>query len=226
MNIDLIKYWDKKASESPGFKQSDYWNNSSFNRIKTMIDEYNLDGFEHLLDAGCGSGIITNIIAHKGKKVTVLDHSKKMINLAKENIKHEDVDFVTSTIEQMPFDDNTFDVAISIGVLQLLDPPDLFAKELLRVVRPGGKIILFTTNKYFPIRMIYELFPNKINQSSYSLRTLKRLFKEAAFESVQVVPISPFDKPKWLRAFFEWLFSFHILAPSFAIELRIKDTND
>lgn len=93
------------------------------------------------LDFGCGVGRLTQVLAEHVDVAVGVDLAESMIRLARENNTVGDrVRFVRSVDERLPFDDDSFDSAVSLMVLQHL-PPRIALRailELLRVVRPGG----------------------------------------------------------------------------------------
>lgn len=101
-----------------------------------------------VLDLGSGSGIDVFLAANKvGKsgKVIGLDMTEEMIETAKNNAKdgeYENVEFKLGEIEDLPIKNDSIDVIISNCVINLT-PNKLFAyEEALRVLKPGGKILI------------------------------------------------------------------------------------
>jgi SAM-dependent methyltransferase len=81
--------------------------------------------------------------------------------------------------QKIPFDDNTFDGAISIAVLEHVDNPFICAKEIMRVVRPGGKILLDV-----PFLQAEHGYPSHyFNATRFGAR---KLFEEAYLESQSI----------------------------------------
>jgi len=103
---------------------------------------------EMLLDLGCGAGMDLFLAGFKlgenGKAVGV-DFSEEMIKRGNEiaqKYNRSNVEFVLSSIEKMPFAENTFDVVISNCVLNLV-PNKLDAfKEIFRVLKPSGRFVV------------------------------------------------------------------------------------
>lgn len=117
-----------------------------------VIDyDLKLQGTERVLDCGCGNGLYMIEIAKRlttGLCTGVDQLDKNTIHLMK-NIQREGVfercHFVESHLETLPFEDESFDVVISGLTLQryahLVDRVNLI-NEMIRVCRPGGKIVL------------------------------------------------------------------------------------
>jgi ubiquinone/menaquinone biosynthesis C-methylase UbiE len=96
-----------------------------------------------VLDAGCGAGEVCaelrGIVGSDGRVVGV-DASATMIDTAR--IRITDVEFDVADVCALPFDDATFDAVRSERVLQHVDDPRLAVREMARVVRPGGRVLL------------------------------------------------------------------------------------
>jgi SAM-dependent methyltransferase len=98
---------------------------------------------EHLLEIGCGGGLLLREALAAGARATGLDHSESMVELAREVAPEADV--VLATAESLPFADDAFDaVAMSI-VFFFLDDPVLALRECRRVLRSGGRLAIYTT---------------------------------------------------------------------------------
>ena len=96
-----------------------------------------------ILDVGCGSGMVTRDIAHLTKgKVIGIDGSKEMINVAKKILKnYKNVELKVGNAEDIPFDDNFFDIVTCNLVLMWAEKPQKVVNEMVRVCKPGGKVL-------------------------------------------------------------------------------------
>ncbi len=95
------------------------------------------------LEVGCGRGSLSSYFADNGVKCTLLDTSTSILNTAEEVFKANghDAEYVEANALDMPFDDNSFDVVASIGLLEHFEdiaPPIL---EQIRVLKPGGTFL-------------------------------------------------------------------------------------
>lgn len=99
---------------------------------------------DHVLDLGSGAGndcFVARAIVGETGKVTGLDMTEPMIAKARENcskLKFSNVDFVIGDIEEMPFENNIFDVVISNCVLNLVPDKSKAFSEIKRVLKSGG----------------------------------------------------------------------------------------
>ena len=95
---------------------------------------------ETLLDAGCSYGYATRYYAQKANNTVGIDINEEHIKVAKE--KFPDIEFKKSALENIPFDDNTFDTVICTDVLEHTNDKVKSISELLRVLKKDGVLIL------------------------------------------------------------------------------------
>ena len=100
---------------------------------------------ERILDLGCGTGNAALLVARAGAAVVGVDPAPRLLGVARERAAAEGADITFAAGEGAAVDapDASFDAAISVfGVI--FAEPQPAADELLRVVRPGGRIVLTT----------------------------------------------------------------------------------
>ena len=101
---------------------------------------------EILLDVGCGAGfdlIVASRMVGKHGKVCGIDLTPKMAEKAKINLKQygvQNCDVQVAGAESIPYPENTFDVVISNGVLNLSPLKEKSFREIYRVLRPKGRL--------------------------------------------------------------------------------------
>jgi SAM-dependent methyltransferase len=97
-----------------------------------------------VLDLACGTGNAALCAARGGASAIGLDAAPRLIDVARERAASEgtDASFVVGDVQALPFDDASFDVALSIfGVIFAADAAAAF-DEMIRVLRPGGRALL------------------------------------------------------------------------------------
>jgi arsenite methyltransferase len=103
---------------------------------------------EDVLDVGCGAGMDSLVAAQMvgpAGSVTGVDMTPEMVAKAHGSIAEMglgNVRIVEGSAEHLPFDDASFDVVISNGVIDLIPDKDAVFSEIVRVLRPGGRIQL------------------------------------------------------------------------------------
>jgi SAM-dependent methyltransferase len=97
-----------------------------------------------LLDVGCGSGQLALMAAQDGLDVTGVDIAGNLVEGARARAQTEGLRarFEEADAEALPFEDASFDVVVSLIGAMFAPRPDLVAKELLRVCKPGGTIAM------------------------------------------------------------------------------------
>ena len=113
----------------------------------------NLQGL-NVLDAGCGAGRHSDIALQlKPKNLVCVDMSHAIdlcrINLLDAGRSIESVHFVQADISKLPFRSNSFDIVYCMGVIQHTPNPLSTLLELVRVLKPSGKIVVDTYKKSF-----------------------------------------------------------------------------
>lgn len=98
-----------------------------------------------LADVGCGTGSLTLELARLAKKVIAVDLSQEMLRRAKILAKERglsNVEFRRDDAEDLPLASRSVDAAFCVMVLHFLANPDRAVRELCRVTRPGGSVVL------------------------------------------------------------------------------------
>ena len=110
---------------------------------RAILDALHLGPGDRLLDIGCGGGLLLRDAMAFGAVVTGLDHSPEMVALARERAPGATV--VEGRAERLPFADSTFTAVSMSVVFFFFDEPDLALEEARRVLRPGGRLAVYTT---------------------------------------------------------------------------------
>jgi SAM-dependent methyltransferase len=95
-----------------------------------------------LLDIGCGSGYALRMAAGLGANATGLDITPELLEIARERVPGAVL--VEHGMDQLPFPDERFDVAVGFNAFQFADNPDTAVAEAARVVRAGGLVAATT----------------------------------------------------------------------------------
>jgi len=130
-----------------------------YDRFADVIREH-VRGGDVMLDAGCGSGRVfqyqfdaaqrPRLIA--GVDVTTEPRANRNIDTA-----------VRADLARLPFRDGAFDIAISSHVAEHLTEPDAVFGELARVVRPDGRLLVLTPNRWHYVTVSSALLPHRLH---------------------------------------------------------------
>lgn len=105
-----------------------------------------IDKGESLLDVGCGSGIDLVVASHyvgDAGRICGIDITSEMLSAATRNLQAagmNDFELKEGSAESIPYEDSTFDIVISNGVLNLSTRKELAFSEILRVLVPDGRL--------------------------------------------------------------------------------------
>jgi ubiquinone/menaquinone biosynthesis C-methylase UbiE len=148
--IDVVKqqvaaHWNRRAprfDEDFGHSIRTPAERAAWDRILDLV----LPGRGALdaLDAGCGTGFLTFELAARGHHVTGVDFAPAMLAEARRKAAARGVSvrFEEADAEQLPFGPGSFDLAISRHLLWTLAHPEAAIDEWIRVLRPGGRLIV------------------------------------------------------------------------------------
>jgi len=104
-----------------------------------------------VIDIGCGPGEMAGILRAMGCKFWGVDPSVRMLELARTRVNEdESVKFVQGSATQLEFPDNFFDAALCMGVIDAVRDPRQAIREMLRVLKPAGVLIISFTNRRSP----------------------------------------------------------------------------
>jgi SAM-dependent methyltransferase len=120
----------------------------SFAGVANPFSLGRLEPGEQVADLGCGAGtdslVAAQMVGPDGH-VTGIDMTPEMLAKARaaaDELEVENADFVEGEIEHLPFADESIDVVISNGVIDLVPDKDAVFAEIFRVLRPGGRMQL------------------------------------------------------------------------------------
>jgi len=102
---------------------------------------------EAFLDAGCGDGrYLAALEAELPARVAGVDISERILETARARVPRADLR--QANLESLPFDDGAFDLVLSSQVIEHVVDADAALRELARVLRPDGALVLSTDNKW------------------------------------------------------------------------------
>lgn len=151
-------------------QQYDSWYDDPRNRFVSELEDQLLLKLlepvpgERLLDIGCGTGRHLLMFLEMGLEVTGFDRSPYMLGIAKERVGHRAA-LYQGVAEDLPFEDNSFNIATLITTLEFVDDPQQAIQEACRVAK--DRIFLGVLNRY-SIKGIERKLKGMFSESVYN----------------------------------------------------------
>lgn len=179
-------FWDKVAGLYDFFET--VYNGKVYQNLGEKVAE-EIEQNDIVLECACGTGAISKYIAPKCKKLIATDFSEGMLKQTSKNCrKYSNIRIRHVDMTQLKCRDNRFDKVVAGNVIHLLEDPYAAIKELERVCKTGGKIIIPTyINASYGVNQkavrLLELaganFKRQFNINSY-----KKFFEDAGYQNV------------------------------------------
>jgi len=150
-------------------------------RISFIMDAVNKYGIhingKVLADFGCGAGAISRLYVEQGaERVIGIDVDRKAIQRARNLHASSNVSFCVSSVDRIPLENETVDVIISCDVFEHVARADTTLTECLRILRPGGKMLIGTWGWYHPFAAhLFATMPVPWAHVFFSERTVLRV---------------------------------------------------
>lgn len=121
-----------------------------WNLLCELMEDASFNKGTRALEVGCGRGSLSCYFSDAGYGCTLLDISEDVINRARvifqeHNLKAE---FEVGDAEKLPFDDKSFDIVFSIGLLEHFEDCDPLIREQVRVLDDGGLLFCYVVPEY------------------------------------------------------------------------------
>ncbi|HEY8480342.1 MAG TPA: class I SAM-dependent methyltransferase [Spirillospora sp.] len=146
-----------------------------------------------VLDAGCGEGYLSRTLAARGADVTGVDVSQGLIDAAAAHPEAQAITFVRASVDDLPFDDDAFDLIVCNHLFSHLADPSGALGEFSRVLRSGGRLVLLTLHPCFYVENSEQGAMNSVPASQYfSPRGIDQRFLVDGLESPSMIT-------SWLR---------------------------
>jgi len=105
---------------------------------------------ETILDVGCGTGIFTLDLLSFGPRIIGLEISRPMLTVAWQKAKEYPFYPITGDMLSLPFADDVFDKTVSMTALEFVEDAHAAVREMFRVTKKGGTIVVTTLNSLSP----------------------------------------------------------------------------
>ena len=177
--------------------------------VQALTDAARLQPGETVLDVGCGSGVVDRWLGRRTagqNRILGVDINRYLLQeaaaLARKEGLEGTVDFREGSAEALPFPENSFDVTMSITVIEEVDARRMLA-EMVRVTRPGGRVAVIARAMDMPFLINLRLPPElqakagapgvlgSVAAPGCADASLYRRFHEAGLTQVKMFPQLP-----------------------------------
>ena len=130
-----------------------------FNSLKKSCELFLPGDAKRVLDVGCGMGVQSLLWSGDNYEVTGIDIDSDLIDIAKKNADDAslNVEWDVGSADVLPYADEEFDVCLSVELLEHVPQWRKCVYEFCRVVKPGGALMLTTTNSICPKQSEFRL---------------------------------------------------------------------
>lgn len=126
--------------------------------IREVLAAVSIDQEEHVVDLGCGTGnltsVLTEILGPRGT-VTAVDFSGAMIDVARNKVRDPRVRWLVADAARLPLEDISIDRVICFSAWPHFPDPSAAARELFRILRPGGMLHILHINSRESINAVH-----------------------------------------------------------------------
>ncbi|MCQ2509017.1 MAG: methyltransferase domain-containing protein [Lachnospiraceae bacterium] len=156
LSYEIHEYWSGRAEGYSDYNKEEF-KDSRYHSWKKTLDSAIRSAFPgkepreiRILDAGSGPGFFTGILCECGYQVTALDCTEAMLEEASANVGPyaDSVRWILGNVEDINFEDMSFDVIVSRNVTWNLPHPKRAYREWFRLLDQGGLLLNFDANWY------------------------------------------------------------------------------
>jgi ubiquinone/menaquinone biosynthesis C-methylase UbiE len=216
-----IEFFSTMVKESK-VSQICSWDDSKFERVLKYLTKVGCNN-KKALDLGCGPGDFTLRLSSLGLTIIGIDISQDLLKINKQ--KNPTSVFICGDAENLPFENEKFDVVVATFLLHHFRTHERVMKELYRVLKGGGFFLSVEPNKWNPVTWYQHntslgkrKYNDSLNEKIFSPFYLKNLLNQW-FEIVEFKTIN-FDFIKLLtplEGIFETLFPINMFGGSIVV---------
>ncbi|QFT89314.1 Ubiquinone biosynthesis O-methyltransferase [Bacillus sp. THAF10] len=215
-NEETEKAWNERA-EFWHENSENMWLNGSRKTIIPFLKERLATG-SVVLDAGCGDGFGSLLLAENGYIVTGMDIAENMIERAKRKRVHQNIHFQKGDLTNLALEKESFDAIMAINSIEWVEKPLEVLQEFHNVLKPAGKLFIGLLGPTAGPRG--HSFPRLYNQNAICNTMMPWEFERLALENgwnlldgmpvykEEVKKINPSSLPRILQQSltFMWVF--------------------
>ena len=170
-----------------------------------------------VLDVGCGNAYGTALMAGYAQEIVGLDYDNDTVESNKATYKDiKNLSFRQAAIPPIPFDDSSFDVITAFQFIEHIEKRKEFLKECLRVLKPGGSLLVTTPNaKKSLARNPFHVHEYTFSEMDQELKSLGANFELKGLNGNESVNSYYAENGKFVRMILKWdIFKLHQRLPA------------
>ncbi len=160
------------------------------NFLSWLVPTFNLKTGQKILDVGTGTGILIPFLLKEvgpTGHVTAVDYAEKMVEVCKSKYAHlPNVNFEVQQVEKLDFPSASFDAVTCFGLFPHLENKEDALRQLNRVLKPGGKLIIAHALSSAEIKMHHRNAPVVAHDMLPNEWEMRRLLRQAGFAGVHL----------------------------------------
>ncbi|MBF0469503.1 MAG: methyltransferase domain-containing protein [Desulfamplus sp.] len=157
---------------------------------RNTIERMDMKPTDKVLDVGCGTGSLLYRLASSCPEAQLsgFDLVPEMLDVARRRLR-DNVTLCAGLAEHIPFANNHFDIVISCNMFHYIRNPGLALKEMYRVLRPGGQIVITDwCHDYITCQLceLYLRISNPAHFKIYRTKECKQMLEQAGYAQVEI----------------------------------------
>ncbi len=211
-----------------GYGHPDLHTHIRWRALKPILSDGSFRGRPTVLEIGCSSGVMSFAVARQHRNVSIIavDADEAAIRTAEKARSQNDVSNIDFRVLRVPglesFADGTFDVVLLIDVIEHVVEDTILMKEIGRILKPGGKVIVSAPTPNYPRvfgRRFHELVGHM--RDGYWKGNLQAVLSNAGFNEMQCKPYTYPPSAVACFVFYRWFINMQSLASFFSPLLNL-----
>lgn len=140
----IREYWGDRADSFEDDSQHGIHSDAQREAWLSVLRPWTGEPTKQVLDVGCGTGVISLLLAELGHDVTGVDFASEMLDQARTKVDQSELSatFQRGDAENLTQSDDSYDLVTARHLIWTLPSPERAIEEWRRVIRPGGRIVL------------------------------------------------------------------------------------
>jgi len=178
------KYFEKVAGHWDTMRESFFGEDVR----EKALDAANLQSGKVAADIGAGTGFITEGLVDRGLNVIAVDQSEAMLKVIKDKFPSSDqIECRVGEAKNLPVEDNGVDYVFANMYLHHVESPAKAIKEMARILKPGGKLIISDMDKH---EFEFLLTEHHDRWMGFDREDIMKWFAEAGLKNIKVDCVS------------------------------------